>query len=312
MKQFRIIGILFALLAIVLTACAAEQQKTDMADRKINVVTTIGMIADAAENVGGERVNVTALMGPGVDPHLYKARESDVNRMAQADVIFYNGIQLEAQMIDVFQQMSAQTKTVAVSESIDESKLLASIEYEGSHDPHVWFDVELWMIVVEAIRDNLIDMDPQSQSIYEQNTVDYLAELEELHNYAVEQANRVPEKQRVLITAHDAFQYFGEAYSFEVRGLQGISTETEAGTADVRELVDFIVEREINAIFIETSVPERNIQAVQAAVEARGHSVKIGGELFSDAMGNPETEEGTYIGMVRYNIDTIINALLDE
>jgi len=312
MKQFRIIGILFALLATVLTACAAEQQKTDMADRKINVVTTIGMIADAAENVGGERVNVTALMGPGVDPHLYKARESDVNRMAQADVIFYNGIQLEAQMINVFQQMSAQTKTFAVSESIDESKLLASIEYEGSHDPHVWFDVELWMIVVEAIRDNLIVMDPQSQSIYEQNTVDYLAKLEELHNYAVEQANRVPEKQRVLITAHDAFQYFGEAYGFEVRGLQGISTETEAGTADVRELVDFIVEREINAIFIETSVPERNIQAVQAAVEARGHSVKIGGELFSDAMGNPETEEGTYIGMVRYNIDTIINALLDE
>ncbi len=312
MKQIKFIGILFILTAVLLAACEVVEPTADLTEREINVVTTIGMIADIVENVGGERVEVSNLMGPGIDPHLYKASEGDVTRMSRADVIFYNGLLLEAQMGEVLAQMDGRIITVAVAEGIDPSQLLPSEEYEGQYDPHVWFDVQLWMIAAEVVRDTLIDMDPQSQAYYEQNAADYLSQLETLHAYVLDRANAVPEAQRVLITAHDAFQYFGAAYNFDVRGLQGISTEAEAGTGDIRDLAEFIVEREINAIFIETSVPDRNIQAVQAAVQSRGHDVEIGGELYSDAMGSPGSGADTYDGMVRHNIDTIVNALLED
>ncbi len=312
MKKIKFIGILFILTAVLLAACEVVEPTADLTEREINVVTTIGMIADIVENVGGERVEVSNLMGPGIDPHLYKASEGDVTRMSRADVIFYNGLLLEAQMGEVLAQMDGRIITVAVAEGIDPSQLLPSEEYEGQYDPHVWFDVQLWMIAAEVVRDTLIDMDPQSQAYYEQNAADYLSQLETLHAYVLDRANAVPEAQRVLITAHDAFQYFGAAYNFDVRGLQGISTEAEAGTGDIRDLAEFIVEREINAIFIETSVPDRNIQAVQAAVQSRGHDVEIGGELYSDAMGSPGSGADTYDGMVRHNIDTIVNALLED
>lgn len=307
-------AIITALLSLVmlLNACATEQPLGDISERPINVVTTTGMIADTVENIGGERVNVTNLMGPGIDPHLYKASEGDVSRMANADIIFYNGLGLEAQMAQVFQQMGGQIVTVAVAEGIDEDRLLEDEEYEGEPDPHIWFDVSLWTHAVERIRDSLVELDPESRALYEANADSYLAKLEEIHDYILTQAVRVPENQRVLITAHDAFQYFGAAYGFEVRGLQGISTETEAGTADIRELADIIVEREIRAIFIETSVPERSIQAVQAAVHARDHQVEIGGELYSDALGSPGSDAETHIGMLEYNINTIVSALLGE
>ncbi len=312
MKTWTYLGTVLIVMALVASGCASAADKGDIATRKIDVVTTIGMITDIVENVGGERVDVIGLMGPGIDPHLYKASESDVSKLTNADVIFYNGLHLEAQMGEVFEQMSGQSRTVAVSERIDESLIIASDQYEGAPDPHVWFNVEFWMQAVEVVRDTLVDMDPGSAELYRQNAEAYLQELEELHAYVQEQAQRVPEEQRVLITAHDAFRYFGIAYGFEVRGLQGISTESEAGTADVQALVDFIVERQIKAIFIESSVPERNIEAVQAAVQDRGHEVNIGGELYSDAMGSPGTEADTYIGMVRHNIDTIVSALLGE
>jgi manganese/zinc/iron transport system substrate-binding protein len=312
MNERRKLGLVLGVVALLISACCPGGEKGDISTRKINVVTTIGMISDIVENVGGERVDVIGLMGPGVDPHLYKASEGDVAKMSNADVIFYNGLHLEAQMGEVFEQMSKQAKTVPVAESIDKSLILASEDYEGAPDPHVWFNVEFWMRAVEVVRDTLIEIDPDSEELYRQNADGYLAELEALHTYVQEQAQRVPEEQRVLITAHDAFRYFGVAYGFEVRGLQGISTESEAGTGDVQALVDFIVERKINAIFVESSVPQRNIEAVQAAVRSKGHDVSIGGELFSDAMGDPGTEEGTYIGMVRHNIDTIVGALLGE
>jgi manganese/zinc/iron transport system substrate-binding protein len=190
--------------------------------------------------------------------------------------------------------------------------LIPSPIYAGEHDPHVWFDVTLWMKAVEAVRDTLVEVDPEHAGAYQANAEAYLAQLAELHQYVTEQANRVPEQQRVLITAHDAFNYFGRAYGFDVRGLQGISTAAEASTADVQALADFIAENEIRAIFIESSVPVRTIEAVQAAVAAKGFNVEIGGQLFSDAMGDPDTPEGTYIGMVRYNIDIIVGALLGE
>jgi manganese/zinc/iron transport system substrate-binding protein len=298
----------------LLTACGqtAKEAEADLSQRPIRVVTTIGMIADIVQNVGGERVEVTGLMGPGVDPHLYKASEGDVTRMAKADAIFYNGLHLEAKMGEVIEKMDGQAKTVAVTQGVDQSDLLAPPEFKGAHDPHVWFDVALWMKAVESVRDTLVEMDPDHADLYQANAESYLAELNELHDYVKAQADRLPADQRVLITAHDAFNYFGQAYGFEVRGLQGISTAAEAGTADVQDLADFIVERRIPAIFVESSVPPRTIEAVQAAVRAQDFDVQIGGELFSDAMGDPGTEEGTYIGMVRHNVDTIVNSLLDE
>jgi manganese/zinc/iron transport system substrate-binding protein len=309
----RWLSIALIALMVALTACGqrAVGADVDLSQRPIRVVTTIGMITDIVQIVGGERVQVTGLMGPGVDPHLYKASERNVILLGQADLIFYNGLHLEAQMGRVLERMQGyHVKTVAVTDGIDRELLLAPPEFEGAYDPHVWFDVTLWMKAVEGVRDTLVEVDPTHADLYQANAESYLAELEELHKYVKAQAEKVPSEGRVLITAHDAFNYFGRAYGFEVKGLQGISTASEAGTADVQDLADFIAENQIRAIFVESSVPQRNIEAVQAAVRARGFDVQIGGELFSDAMGDPGTPEGTYIGMVRHNIDTIVTALL--
>jgi manganese/zinc/iron transport system substrate-binding protein len=268
------------------------------------------MIADAVTNVGGDLVEVTALMGPGVDPHLYKASAGDLTAMMAADVIFFNGLHLEGKLTEVLEQTEKKgIRTHAVTESIPPESF---IRLEGAEDPHVWFDVILWMQVVMRTRDVLAEVDPTHGERYEENAAAYMEELIELNGYVRDQAERVPEGQRVLITAHDAFHYFGRAYGFEVRGLQGISTATEAGTADVKELSEFIATQKIPAIFVESSVPKRNIEAVRAAVKARGFEVEIGGELYSDAMGDPGTPEGTYIGMVRHNIDTIVKGLHGE
>lgn len=301
--------------AVLLSACSPSTGSSDLplAERTINVVTTTGMIADIVENVGGDRVQVTALMGPGVDPHLYKASEGDVLRLQEADVIFYNGLHLEAQMGEVLERLNDfGIKTVAVTDLIDRSLLESPPAFQGNYDPHVWFDVTLWMKAAEQARQTLIEVDPASRSEYEANAQAYLSELEELHQYILDQADTLPAEQRILITAHDAFNYFGRAYGFGVRGLQGISTEAQAGTADVQELADFIVDKQVPAIFVESSVPRRNVEAVQAAVRAQGFDVNIGGSLFSDAMGTEGTPEGTYIGMVKHNIDTIVAALRGE
>ncbi|NTU64144.1 MAG: zinc ABC transporter solute-binding protein [Chloroflexi bacterium] len=302
--------LIFVMMA--LAACSrpiASTQPDDLAQRPINAVTTIGMIGDIVKNVGGERVKVTGLMGPGVDPHLYKASEGDVIRLGEADVVFYNGLHLEAAMSRVFERMGDRIKTVAVTDTIDRDRLLTPDEFEGNYDPHVWFDVTMWMSATERMRDALIEMDPTHAETYRANAADYLKQLAELDDYVKTQAATLPPEKRVIITAHDAFNYFSRAYGFEVRGLQGISTASEAGTADVKGLANFIVERKIPAIFIESSVPVRNVEAVQEAVRAQGWDVQIGGELFSDAMGTPGTPEGTYIGMVKHNIDTVVEAL---
>ena len=299
---------------VVLAACgsvARGEAGEDLARRPIRVVTTTGMITDLVTNVGGERVDVTGLMGPGVDPHLYKASERDVILLAEADAIFYNGLHLEAKMSDVFEKIRGRIVTVAVTEHIDRSRLLAPPEFEGAYDPHLWFDVSLWMKAAERVRDALADLDPGRARLYRRNAEVYLDKLDGLHSYVAAQARRVPERKRVLITAHDAFNYFARAYDFEVKALQGISTATEAGTGDVRALADFIVQRRIPAVFVETSVPTKLLEAVQQAVRARGFDVSIGAPLFSDAMGDPGTPEGTYVGMVRHNIDAIVSGLLE-
>ena len=307
------IYIALCLIAILVgSGCDPKEQPDAATDDKLRVVTTIGMITDIVKNVGGTRVAVTGMMGPGVDPHLYKPTPKDVQRLGSAHIIFYNGLHLESKMADILAKMSGDTLTVAVTDAVDRSLLLTPPEYEGLYDPHLWFDVKLWMQAVEKVRDALSEYDADNTVLYRSNAEGYLMELTELDAYVKSQVARVPSQQRVLVTAHDAFNYFGKAYGFEVRGLQGISTATEAGIADVQELATFIAERRIPAIFVESSVSSRSLEAVKAAVKSKGFDVEIGGELFSDAMGSEGTPEGTYIGMVRHNIDTIVKALIND
>ena len=304
----RTLASLLLIISIVLVPSCEQQDKGNKEDQ-VDIVATIGMIADIAQIVGGDHAKVTALMGPGIDPHLYKASAGDVSRLSNADIIFYNGLHLEAKMSEVLEQMSGRAKTVAVTDNIDRSVLLTPLEYKGAYDPHVWFDVTLWKKAVDAVRDTLAEVDAKNAEDYQRNARDYLAQLDKLHQYVQTQTARLAHNQRVLVTAHDAFNYFGQAYGFQVRGLQGISTAAEAGAADIQALADFIAQARIPAMFVETSVSPRNIEAVRAAVKSRGFDVKIGGQLFSDAMGAAGTPEGTYIGMIRHNIDTIVESL---
>ena len=297
----------------LLAACGSGNNSASdvpLADRKINVVTTTGMIGDIVVNVGGERVEVVSLMGPGVDPHLYKPTASDVTKLENADIVFYNGLHLEGRMVEVFEKMEAAgSATFSVTEEVDTSLLYESPQYEGQFDPHVWFDVTLWKFGVEKVAKELIALDPASSEVYEANASTYLAQLDELDSYVRTQINSLPEESRVLVTAHDAFGYFGAQYGMEVHGLQGTSTASEAGAADVQNLAAFLVERKVKAIFVESSVPPGTIEAVQKATQAQGWDVQIGGQLFSDAMGQAGTAEGTYIGMVKHNVDTMVSAL---
>jgi manganese/zinc/iron transport system substrate-binding protein len=301
------VALLGALLGTMLVACGGDTADAD----GLNVVATIGMIGDAAANIGGDHVRVTVLMGPGVDPHMYKASAGDVRRLAGADLILYNGLHLEAAMADVLAEMGRRGHTVAVAEAIPADRRLAPPEFAGAWDPHVWFDVSLWLHAVEAVADALVRADPAHEADYRRNAAAYAERLEALHAWVLQRAAELPAERRVLVTAHDAFNYFGRAYGFEVRGLQGINTAAEAGTADVQQLAAFIAERRIPAMFVETSVPRRTIEAVQAAVRARGFEARIGDPLFSDAMGDAGTEEGTYIGMIRHNVNTIVGALMN-
>lgn len=294
------------LLAAGLGGCGRRGSTSD-GEGRLRVVATTGMIADLVGSIGGDQVAVTALMGPGVDPHLYKASEGDIARLAQAQVIFYNGLHLEGRMGDILVKMAGSKPTVAVAERIPADLILHTAD--GTEDPHIWFDVTLWMEAADVVRDTLATQDAAHAEEYGANAVAYRRELEALHAYAKEQLATVPAGQRVLVTAHDAFAYFGRAYDVEVMGLQGISTATEYGLADVQHLVDLLTERGIKAVFVESSVPRRSVEALVEGAAARGHTVSIGGELYSDAMGAADSPEGSYLGMVRHNVDTIAKAL---
>ncbi|MCG9128828.1 zinc ABC transporter substrate-binding protein [Candidatus Poribacteria bacterium] len=297
---------------LVWFGCDSKGQPGAVTDDKLRVVTTIGMITDVVKNVGGTRVEVTGMVEAGVDPHFYNPTAKDVQMLGSAHIIFYNGLHLEAKMGDILAKMSEDILTIPVTDAIDRSLLITHSEYEELYDPHLWFDVSLWMQVVEKVRDVLSEFDADNSVLYRSNAERYLTKLVELDEYIKSQVERVPSEQRVLVTAHDCFHYFGMAYRFEVRGLQGISTTTEVGIADIQDLATFIAERGISAIFAESSVSSRSLEAVKTAVKAKGFGVEIGGQLFTDAMGNEGTPEGTYIGMIRYNIDTIVYALIEE
>jgi manganese/zinc/iron transport system substrate-binding protein len=297
------------LLAILAAGCGGGTSAAGTDEGKTKATTSTTMITDLVTQIGGDRVEVTGLMGPGVDPHLHQASQGDLASLQGADVIFYNGLFLEGKMGDILEKVSQQKPTVQVTEAIPEKELLAHPQYEGQFDPHVWFDVTLWKMTVDPVVEQLSELDPASADYFEQNGESYKQQLDELNLYVEEQISTIPEEQRVLVTAHDAFNYFGRKYNMEVRGLQGISTEAEAGAADVQELADFLTERTIKAIFVESSVPPRNLEAVQAACRDRGWELEIGGQLYSDAGGDAGTEAETYIGMVRENVDTIVEAL---
>jgi manganese/zinc/iron transport system substrate-binding protein len=300
----------FFLLVGTACGCASETSgRSDVAlgERPIRAVCTTGMVADLVRNVGGPNVEVTQIMGEGVDPHLYKASPGDVSVLSSADIIFYSGLHLEGKMSDLFERMADRRPTVAVTRGLASDLVLESADQ--AHDPHVWFDVSLWRRALDTVRDALSNFDPAHADAYKTRATIYAAELDKLHEYAKSRLAEVPNDRRVLVTAHDAFRYFGRAYNIEVRGIQGISTESEAGVKEINDLVNFIAERKIKAVFVETSVSNRNIEALIEGCAAKGHKVAIGGELFSDAMGKSGTPEGTYVGMVRHNVDTITDAL---
>ncbi len=309
LKSKILLGILLS--CILLPAgCTSPTKGTQSADSKLSAVATTTMLADLTQVIGGERVMVNGLMGPGIDPHLYQASAGDVSLMQNADAVVYNGLHLEGKMSEIFENLSGQGSTViCIGEGLDKSKLLGSEGDSSILDPHIWFDVSLWKDAAQIVAAGLSQADYSGKAYYESNLAAYLKELDKADTYIRNRVSELAEKQRVLVTAHDAFQYFGRAYGFEVRGLQGISTDAEAGTADVSNLANFITERRLKAIFVESSVPPKTIEALQAAVKSRNFDVAIGGELYSDSLGSEDTGAETYILTVKANIDTIVDAL---
>jgi manganese/zinc/iron transport system substrate-binding protein len=294
----------------LLAACGAQPPATaPAADGPLRVVTTTNLVADLASRVGGERVDVVSLMGSGVDPHLYKASEGDLRLLQQAELVLYNGLHLEGKMGDILVKLARSKPVLAVTEAIPAGELREPPELAGQYDPHVWFDVGLWALAVRPIADEIVRLRPAWQAEIEARAAAVEAELRELDAWVAARILELPAERRILVTAHDAFGYFGRRYGMEVVGIQGISTLAEAGLGDVERVVTLVVEKRVPAIFVESSVPRRAVEAVQAAVRAQGHEVVVGGELFSDALGAPGTPAATYPGMVRTNVDTIVGAL---
>lgn len=308
--------LLLAKLIVGVTVCAmavafGDEKSPSSAGKPkpLRVVATIAMAGDLAQNIGGARVAVTNLMREGVDPHLYKASPGDMRLMSDADMILFSGLHLEGRMADIIVKMASRSTVVQVTDTIDEALLREPPEFAGHFDPHVWFDVTLWAKAAERVRDALMAKDPSGREIYTKNAEPFLKTLAELHQYAKDTLATIPEPYRVMVTAHDAFGYFGRAYGLEVLAIQGISTDSEASLRDINGLVDTLVRKKIPAVFIESSVPRKTIDALVEGCKSRGHTVLVGGELFSDAMGKSGTFEGTYVGMVVHNVDTVTKAL---
>jgi len=311
----RLASLLIAALgALLVVGCGALGDKVGEQEGTggVDVVTTTNFITDVVEEVGGDRVTVNGLMGPGIDPHLYKASAGDVTALRQADVVFYGGLYLEAKMQDVFEEIGDSKPVFAVTDEMPRDRLLeapSDTPAEEEYDPHVWFDVSLWKYAVEQVRDGLTEVDPDGAEAYRENADAYLARLDELDRETERRLATIPERRRVLVTSHDAFRYLGRRYGLDVEAIQGISTATEATTADIERVAGVIAERGVKAIFVESSVPPQTIDAVLAAAAKRGQQAVVGGELFSDAAGEVGTPEGTYIGMVRSNVDHLVEGL---
>ena len=298
----------YIILVFLITVFSCKKEVKE--NGKLQVVTTTTMLTDLVKNIGGDKIDIQGLMGAGVDPHLYKASEGDVSTLFNADVIVYNGLHLEGKLEDVFEKMRHQNKkTIAVSDAIDKATLIGSEYFASNYDPHIWFSITNWEIITQYIVDKLCELDAKNTATYKTNGANYLKILASLKTTITEQVNSLPVEKRILVTAHDAFNYFGKEFQFNVVGLQGLSTATEAGVQDVRRLASFIEEKNVKAIFVESSVPKRTVEALQEAVRAKGKEVVIGGTLYSDALGSAGTAEATYIGMYKHNVEIIISAL---
>lgn len=293
------------LAVIIVLGCKNNKQDNG----KLNVVVTTSMLTDLVKNIGGDLINIQGLMGAGVDPHLYKASEGDVSKLFNADVIFYNGLHLEGKLVEVFEKMEAQKTTVALGEFLAKDGLIGSDYFASNYDPHVWFNIQYFKEFSDKVTSVLSDKDPKNAGSYTANNIVFQQELDLLQTSVVNTIATLAPEKRILVTAHDAFNYFGKAYGFKVVGLQGLSTATEAGVQDVQQLSEYIIKNKVKAVFIESSVPRRTIEALEAAVLSKGHQVSIGGSLYSDALGDTGSVEGTYIGMFLYNVKTIVNAL---
>lgn len=298
---------IFIILTLLFTTACANVETTKTNNDKLKVVTTTTMIYDLVKNIGQDNIEVVGLMQSGVDPHLYKASANDVNLIQNADIVIYHGLHLEGQMGDIFSNLK--NNSIKIEDGIDINDLLTWDDESSLYDPHIWFDIDIWIDATKYVGEQLAYYDKDNAEIYLSNTNNYIEQLKETDSYIKEKAKEIPIEERYLVTAHDAFQYFGNAYDFNVIGLQGISTESEAATSDISNLADFIVENKIKAIFIETSVPTKTIEALQAAVKAKGFNTIIGGELYSDSLGDKENNTDTYITTVKANIDTIVEAL---
>ncbi len=308
-KKLKYFGFIlgFILCVTFLVSCNKSENTAD-SSQKLKITTTTTMLKDLIRTIGGDKVEVINLMGEGVDPHLYNASAGDVEKLANADVIIYGGLHLEGKMGDIFGKLENSGKNILdVGSTLDKNLLI--FEAENTPDPHVWFNTDLWLLEAEAVAAKLSDADPENKEYYMSNLESYKKEINDLTGYIVRRINEIPESKRVLITAHDAFGYFAEQFGLEVKSIQGISTDSEAGTKDISELADFIVKREIKAVFIESSVPRKTIESLQEAVKARGWEVKIGGELYSDSLGDKEHDTDTYIKTVKKNVDVITEAL---
>ena len=296
---------IICLFVIFLVACKAPTKSSG----KLKVVVTTSMLTDLVKNIGGDLIDLQGLMGAGVDPHLYKASEGDVSKLFNADVIFYNGLHLEGKLVAVFEKMDTQKTTVALGEFLAKEGLIGSDYFASNYDPHVWFNIQYFKEFSDKVTSVLSEKDPKNAASFTANNLAFQQKLDLLHTAVVNTIATLAPEKRILVTAHDAFNYFGKAYGFKVVGLQGLSTATEAGVQDVQKLSEYIIANKVKAIFIESSVPRRTIEALQEAVLSKGHQVSIGGSLYSDALGDADSVEGTYVGMFLYNIKTIVNAL---
>jgi len=308
-QNFIMIGLLSC--ALLLAACNTEgtaiESEEDISEDKITVLTTIAQIGEPLSVIGGDYVEVESLMGPSIDPHLYSPTQSDIAKVEEAEIIFYNGLNLEVNMVDVFDTISNAKPVLAIGDALPENELME--EREGVTDPHIWFDLDLWEMALDAAVAELKDYAPEHVDYFEENKQEYFSELTDLKQEAEKLAD-IPENSRVLVTAHDAFGYFGRMHDMEVVGLQGLSTEDEIGISDINETIEIIKEYEVPAIFVESSISSNSIEAVTEGAQNEGVDVELGGELFSDAMRGPDTEEGTYIGMYRHNVNTVYDALV--
>lgn len=295
--------LLFIMFGLMLTACDKDSNN----DSRLSVVATTSMLGDLVDQIGGDKIQLKTLMGPGVDPHLYELKPSDVTALGKADLIVMNGLNLEGKIVSTIAALRDQGKKIVIVGDYLEQNTL--IEQDGVYDPHIWFDISLWKKIAETVGEEIIASDSDNAEYYEARLNQYLEELDDLHQFVLNKVSELPEEKRILVTAHDAFTYFGRAYGFEVHAIQGISTDSEPSTKDIEDLAKFVVENQVKAIFFESSIPQSTIESVIASAKSKGWNVQVGGELYSDALGDKEHNTETYVKTMKHNITTIVDAL---